>query len=87
MLFRSPNSLGDQRREEDADVAHTRHVIFEYGAEARQQCSARPLVRREQAVVERRGWGRHGMRRREVQLFAVVGVVRGGFVVELSEIS
>ena len=82
-----PNSLGDQRREEDADVAHTRHVIFEYGAEARQQCSARPLVRRKQVVVERRGWGRHGMRRREVQLFAVVGVVRGGFVVELSEIS
>ena len=25
------------------------------------------------------------MRRREIQLFAVVGVVRGGFVVELGE--
>lgn len=42
-----PNGLGDQRREESANVAHARHVIFEYGAEAWQQCSVGPLVRRE----------------------------------------
>ena len=75
--------FGDQGGEFDGEAGHEGYVAFVGGAEVGEEGGGGPLVWREEVVVARSG-GREGVwvRRRDVDLFAPVGVESGGFVAE-----
>lgn len=71
-VARQLDGLGDQAGEVDGDVAHALHVLGEDGAELGQDFGGRPLVGRQQVVVQRRIRPRQRVLGREVDLFPVV---------------
>ena len=69
---RQLDRLGDQASEVERDLAHLLHVRREYSPKFRQHIRRRPLVRREQVVVQRGVLSRERMVGRQVDLLAVV---------------
>jgi len=80
---RQADGFDQERGEESADVGQAAYVLLNSWAEAREMCSGRPLVGREEVMVQRRGGRGDGMRRREIDLLAPVCGAGCGFVAEL----
>lgn len=74
-----PDRFGDQAREEEGDFSHLRDVALEDGAEVGEVRGRGPEVGREEVVVEGVGWGGEGVRRREVDLLALIYGEGGDF--------